>query len=431
MNDEAKPNSLESDPKAAAEESRPRPAASNPTLSTRKKLLFVAVLTFGTTLFCLTALELGMRKHKGFAMLTWGLAHPTEEATGRRFFEPNRFKVWNAEWVRRNPKQFEDWPVELQTFEDDDVYPHYLFQPNLRIVRDGNRLRPAEKPEDEVYWSGNHLGLRGGAIAAKKPGTVRVVCLGASTTEGSQTDSDTYPHQLQLRLAEKFGERVEVINAGHHAYNSGDCVAFLKMVIDEIDPDVVLWYQACNDLYWANWLEGKTDARKRSKRRWREVLHRHSALARGLGVDGAREPMPHTFVNTPDNPSLLQWLGNVEAFVTLCREKDVEPVVASFATIVHDELEWSASEHEHVDRWIQHYFPLTVSEIATIYATVNDAGRKLAERHGCKYIDAAAAIPRTHEIFWDGIHYTPEGNKRLANVMAKGLEPVVETHLRR
>lgn len=247
-------------------------------LSRRKRIVFAAVLGLATLCVCLALLEVGARGYGGYRVFAWRLIHPADESTGRAFFEPNKFKIWNENWIAQHPEEYENWPVELETFAAPDVYPHYLFYPGLRITRDKNTLRPA-KPGESIHWSSNAHGMRGENVRTKA-NQVRIVCLGASTTEGSHDDATTYPVYLQSDLRTRYPNLdIEVVNGGHHAYNSGDCVAFLERIIVDLDPDIVIWYQGANDMYWPNWLRNPPKSTQSGALR---RMQRYSAVLRAL-----------------------------------------------------------------------------------------------------------------------------------------------------
>jgi lysophospholipase L1-like esterase len=82
----------------------------------------------------------------------------------------------------------------------------------------------------------------------------RIVTVGASTTYGFfLDDEETYPAQLQQVLREEYGyENVEVINAGVPYYTSWDALVNIAFRIPELEPDLVILYEAINDIYARN-----------------------------------------------------------------------------------------------------------------------------------------------------------------------------------
>ncbi len=140
------------------------------------------------------------------------------------------------------------------------------------------RLKPDVTINDpnNTFWQGtvsNSLGFRCPEFTLKKrPGTLRVVCFGDSSTFGiGARMQDTWPAQLQDLLTDAAnrgspasGEvsgarRVEVINAGVPGYTSYQGLQHMRQKLDLLDPDIVMASYANND-FW-HW-DNQTDAQQ-------------------------------------------------------------------------------------------------------------------------------------------------------------------------
>jgi tetratricopeptide (TPR) repeat protein len=86
----------------------------------------------------------------------------------------------------------------------------------------------------------------------KKPNSVRVVCLGGSTTAGFPYELNaTFPFQLQYRLRDALLDNyVEVINLGISAVNSYSVLDLMPEII-KLKPDAILIYMGHNEFYGA------------------------------------------------------------------------------------------------------------------------------------------------------------------------------------
>ncbi|MBM4311490.1 MAG: SGNH/GDSL hydrolase family protein [Deltaproteobacteria bacterium] len=95
----------------------------------------------------------------------------------------------------------------------------------------------------------NSRGLRGPEIGPKKSPTIRIVCLGASTTYGDNLDyRDTYPALLQEKLDRSCGRgRYEVVNAGQPGFDLNHIVSFAKHELPALEPDIVLLLSTNNN----------------------------------------------------------------------------------------------------------------------------------------------------------------------------------------
>lgn len=98
----------------------------------------------------------------------------------------------------------------------------------------------------------NSLGFRGDEFTREKPArTVRIACLGASTTFCAESSSNatTWPQRLQDKLQAAFPDvRIEVINAAVGGYVAADNVKVLEHRVLPLDPDLVIYYEANNEI---------------------------------------------------------------------------------------------------------------------------------------------------------------------------------------
>lgn len=118
-----------------------------------------------------------------------------------------------------------------------------LFQPGQRLV---DRIRP-----DLPYTIGiNSLGFRGEEIPlAKRPGILRVLCLGDSYTFGHHVeDAEAFPAVLQDLLREAGHQGAEVINAGANGFTIVDEAILLKEKALAMNPDLVVLAFSQNDI---------------------------------------------------------------------------------------------------------------------------------------------------------------------------------------
>jgi len=122
------------------------------------------------------------------------------------------------------------------------------------IMRPDRELFWSLKPDTKATWRNtqvtiNHEGTRGPEIPAKRPGELRILSLGESTTFGvNVSDDQTYSADLEALLrADIPGRPITVINAGVSAYSSFQSLLFLEERGLAMQPDVVLFYHEVND----------------------------------------------------------------------------------------------------------------------------------------------------------------------------------------
>jgi hypothetical protein len=85
--------------------------------------------------------------------------------------------------------------------------------------------------------------------STRKAGTVRILCLGESTTfDVTMRADDSYPTQLQRMLNERRdGRRYEIVNRGKAATTTDRIVAGLEGHLAKLRPDIVVTMMGIND----------------------------------------------------------------------------------------------------------------------------------------------------------------------------------------
>lgn len=134
-------------------------------------------------------------------------------------------------------------------------------------------------PESEKSISHNSFGLRGPETTLEKPpGTLRVVCLGGSSTYGNTPTSNeaTWPARLEHYLNQARPDRhVEVLNGGAPGWSTFESSINLTLRMLDFEPDLVIVYHAINDARCALYGEPVRD-----NTHWRDVwpVYRPSPL---------------------------------------------------------------------------------------------------------------------------------------------------------
>lgn len=260
----------------------------------------------------------------------------------------------------------------------------------------------------------NALGLRGPEVSAKRPGELRILSLGESTTFGAKVAfEESYSTVLEGELGRCAppGRSVRVINAGVPGYSLFQGVTYLEHRGLELEPDLVLFYFGYNDFLKVSYramrdagaeAEGARltdrqifERRQRGSARVSRALAEHSNLYRWMLVlSGAAKPAPRVKVDRslvrvpPEDRREL-----FERALALCRERGITPVVL---------VPWYRRFHRHE--------PLL---------------RQLADDHGVLAIDLPARFadlpePR-HAYFLDRVHPNPQGHRLMAEAMAEAL----------
>jgi len=161
-------------------------------------------------------------------------------------------RIWRMPRDRAGERYLEAHPTLYETTRDmTEAYRESLWLQIYVRYRPGASLTVDVGGVPHVVTI-NSLGYRDREFTVKKPaGTVRIACIGGSTTVQGVRNEETYPALLEKLLRGRFGDRVQVLNLGI----SGICSDFwLKQPgkLDELlrfEPDIVVQYEGFNDIY--------------------------------------------------------------------------------------------------------------------------------------------------------------------------------------
>jgi lysophospholipase L1-like esterase len=349
------------------------------------------------------------------------------------FSELDRPKIWNSRYFEISARYFREWPTPIELFESETPHPRYLWKPNVRLERRGASLIPAG-PGASAYFSTNSWGFRGPEFSVQRPpDVIRIVCLGASTTGGSQGDLETYPYFLKLELDRLFpNQKIEVVNAGHHGTTIDDLFEILKSRVLPLQPDLVIFYESSNNIDWSEFISGTTlacpqeDCWLSQYPGWYRFLYRRSALF-SLIADRSNwrrmQPMSHKLILDQTKNSLVHYgsvLGDI-ANETLNHGSRI--MLTSFITVAHEGMEVSRDENISLfDQIARHLYPFTPGEVREVYDLFNQRSREVARNFDVPFADLAAEFPKDYRYFpVDYIHFSPEGNRLLAVMLARHL----------
>lgn len=331
--------------------------------------------------------------------------------------------------------------------------PYYPFVPDKAL---GVRHRPnasgimAPRGTAPHRVSFNALGFRGGqpATVEKAPGTLRVVCLGASTTEDIYVpDGETWPEHLERQLRDRLKtDKVEVINMGVSGYTAQNAVKYFQREGERLKPDVVILYMAINDF--VSFLMDRLGPRYRRDLRFVPYYDRPAGrlermLCKSILLDRANQGLYNARYHRQADKygrAAVEYaaasrradvdlsgagdsiLAALNELLAMSRQDGFRLVVARQANLVEPELKPAVAPMmwDLVQWWYEgSYLDWPVYERG--YRMVRDAQRQFAIQHGLPYIDAEAAIPKEPGNFVDHVHFSERGTRLMGEVMADAL----------
>jgi lysophospholipase L1-like esterase len=278
----------------------------------------------------------------------------------------------------------------------------------------------------------NSLGFRGPELPRVKPrGTLRIACIGASTTLCAEVnaDAETWPERLAASLRAAHPTlAVDVINSGIPGTGVEETRIDYTARVAPLEPDVVVIYHATNDL--------SRDTRNLAKERGllTERLDQPSLLARYSVVADLIEKNFRIYrrqrAATNQSAPLLDcdftalaatFESRLARLVEECRRGGARVVVVTFSTRLRREQDPAQRIASAVTSL--YYMPyLDPERLLDGFAAYNAAIRRVGAHPDALLVDAADGIPADAAHFVDSVHFTSRGCERFAEIVFAALE---------
>ena len=369
--------------------------------------------------------------------------------------------------------------VGLHLAEAQRFFAMQDFVVGFRLRPNFSRVLPAiERKDTQAVLRTNNLGVRrdDDLTLKKQAGTMRVLVLGDSQTEGLLENSETYAIHLEKRLNADGAGHVQVLNAGTSGYSPLLEYLYLQRWGMRLDPDViVLGIYVGNDMgeivsdetnFGGFGPRFETATLERSGNGWRFVLPggehgwlgrldwwlqtklRSYALLRNH-IHGAGITPPtgmHEVIRRC--PGCIQTLwqgvfahGEVDAldgsfdrldyllgcFATTAQNAHKQLLIAVVPTKVEVEWDRAAPDFEKAESILDFHYDARAFDDGVRRRIIS-----LAEKHRVKTVDLLPALSQAHQqtgmkMYWDfDWHLDVEGHQ----VVAKALYPAVAEALR-
>ena len=273
------------------------------------------------------------------------------------------------------------------------------------------------------YYLDAHA-LRGKHFAVPKPeGTVRVICLGTSSTWGHGIDETSgldYPSLLGDALRERMpGVPIEVVNAGVSGASTPRLLYFLREVLLGFEPDVVVFSLSYNDATFLTrfdeqgWLEMLSEPGAHVG--WLDRLVAAREMAGGLGEAARFQAARARFggdslaawrAAVGDGPTPVDRFERALHDVTdLLQSRGIATVLVKEAQRGDEPRDWKPEFYAAIDR--------------------------VAEGHGARVVDPKPALEAAggDAVFMDPVHLVPRGNRAQAGAIAPVVQALIQERL--
>lgn len=354
-----------------------------------------------------------------------------------------------------------DAPREYDVFRMPDGGPNPRFRyPSSTTLPDG--------------LTTNNFGFRSPDLTVDKPPrTIRIACVGASTTVDSHHFTYSYPellpHWLDLWAASKgLDLHFEVINAGREALQSNDIRAIVQYEVLPFAVDYVVYYEGANQCGLSEMLrhvqvkEPFTAAQPPAtigtdlpaltaiaspalaQLREYSVDTKRLLSLLGFGTSVSEPAKPSQDISLPNGldefapeiaraGEVLQLgpiLTDLDAIQKLCAAAHAQLVMCSFSWLVADDLRLDLAEgHSAYAHLNGRFWPLRYDTIRRLTDLQNRFFASWATARGVPFFDLAAQLPGDPLLFVDAVHNTELGSRLHAWLVFAGLVTQLEKDL--
>jgi len=265
--------------------------------------------------------------------------------------------------------------------------------------------------------------------------------LGGSTTECMFMDeADRFPYAVGREVEEKTGKKTNAYNAGHSGNHTMHSVALLVGKGLGLRPDYAILHHAINDVvillyYGSYWNENRTRSLLTSKA---QLDHRPPPV-RLAGLELLRSITPNiaealTADSAPtltdefadvrgkalrfDKEEMLRQFRSAEkTYVETCRAYGIKPILLTQASRMTEQAP------EVVTCYRDSLFAkgIDYAGLRDLHRSFNEATRELGKELGVTVVDLEAKVPQTARNMYDTVHYTGEGSRLAASLIAEAI----------
>lgn len=268
----------------------------------------------------------------------------------------------------------------------------------------------------------------------KRPGTLRVICVGGSVVYDTRVGWDeAWPNQLQKGLRQRYTNQViEVLNAGIPSRTSADSLVNIGLRLLALSPDVIIVLHGVNDQKpnrypgfkpdYSHWYQKPEVPGARTY--LNQLLDHSLFLAHvryrvrflvnpWLRENWRGEPMER--YDEVTKPGLDAYKRNLESIIGMCRMQKVDVVFATAGHSLDGNVDWNPGMGTR-NPLVNYHDCLTLKGIKDGFLKYNGVMRAVAASNDCVLVDLEKLLPEGKEWYQDDVHYTAKGSKKVAGI---------------
>lgn len=320
-----------------------------------------------------------------------------------------------------------------------DPFPTSVRGDKIVLKKNDRKVLKVSHPKiaPEIIVTTNDLGLRGENYPADPQNRIKIFTLGGSTTFSLyNSDGKTWSDLVAQGLKE-VEPRVWLNNAGFSGHSTKGHLIMLKDHLQALKPDYALFLIGINDVgrvldepnpsYWEELLF-KSEVISFAVNIFRNYQSKKLNLSYDLKWDPKTAPqleltgqqiskamMEHSKTYLPF------YRRRVEALVRYCKENNIKPILMTQPLVYGQTMDptsrvdlskFKVGEQNSLQLWL-------------ILEMYNDVTRVIARKEHLPLIDLARLMPKDSLYYYDYMHYTDEGAKKMAELILPEMKKIL------
>ena len=345
----------------------------------------------------------------------------------------------------------------------------FIWPPNLQMTfTPSDRIMPGVSGPS--VFRVNSYGIRGEEVLSKH--RIRILAIGGSTTECLYLDQkETWPYLVQEKLNAAIGEEaVWVGNAGKSGMSTNNHIVALKYLpMEELRIDMILLLVGINDFskrlargdgsaghgrgtprseqdFIAETFVGKNrfyekDPFLKRTRIW-QLLRQ---LKKRIGGKKTQDKSGEVYLawrenrknagrfieDLPDLSNALEEYGNnIEKLIEIARRRSIELIFMTQPTLWRTDMPesqkrllWFGGIGDFQEKAGMPYY--TAEALEKGIRLYNEALQRACKKRNVRLIDLARTVDKTPEHFYDDVHFSEGGARRVAQVVSAYLQDLL------
>ncbi len=312
---------------------------------------------------------------------------------------------------------------------------------NKRYIIDNTEKFPTKLPKTTVHTK-NCLGFRGAPPPANFADYLTILTVGGSTTECFYlSDGKTWTDLLGQQLARDF-PRLWINNAGLDGATTYRHLILMEDYVAHLKPKVVLFLVGINDVGvgdldyrpraglggWIRFLANRSEVYSLGLNLYRYLvtqrrglLHREVDLKKEGTVAVPVEIQQET-LRKYRQEFLPYYRARLQKLIRVSRVNGIEPVFITQPTLYGPGIDPATGVDLGQVRLGENLNGALMAAVVELY---NDTLRQVGAAEQVPVIDLARQMPRDSVYYYDFLHYTEPGARKVAEIIYRDLKPIL------